>query len=156
MRWFVRTAVAAALSALAVVALTWAGWPGPRSVVTLPLGKAAGLVYFQRLSWGEAAPWRLIAGFSPVPQLAYTFLHEDGRVVGPWLPATDIKVYGFDRDRRLLAAVNTPGDVLAGERTLPRATRPDEDDQTQRGQANRHAGGPSGLVWGANRSLREV
>lgn len=116
MRWFVRTAVAVTLSALAVAALTWAEWPRARSVVALPLGNAAGLVYFQRLSWGEAAPWRLIAGFSPVPQLAYTFLHEDGRVVGPWLPATDIKAYGFDRDQRLLAAVNTPGDVLADER----------------------------------------
>ena len=111
MRWLVRLAVAGTLSAVAVAALTWAGWPRPRSVraIDTPPGRS---VAFS--NWHDhSSPYRLIGesgeglhvlGYPPSHSAeAYWFLAPDGRLLGPWRPGARRQVLGFDSAGRLLA-----------------------------------------------------
>ena len=106
MRWFRRLIAAVTLSALAVAALTWAGWPRPRFVIPLPtMSQSAQLsherdlfVDFPAGTTGRPVvtsrtPW---LGFSicetddwaarpRVTRKRYWFVNTaDGRTAGPW------------------------------------------------------------------------
>ncbi len=112
MRWFTRLAVAATLSAIAVAALTWAGWPGPRSVRALDT-PPGGSVSF--MNWhDQPSPYRLIGESADALHLvqppsrsysaaAFWSLAPDGRLLGPWRPGARRWVLGFDSSGRLLA-----------------------------------------------------
>ena len=77
MRWFARIAAAVTLSALAVVALTWAGWPRPLFVVPLPdLELTTQLLTRRNLEMDRASEFRSLPESSRTPWLGF-FLYEE-------------------------------------------------------------------------------
>lgn len=101
MRWLPRVAVAFTLSAFAIVALTWAGWPRPRSVTRID---ALARVSFAAPLPGTASRHRLVQqGEFGNCDAGFWFLGPDGNLRGPWRPGRPMLLLGFDAVGRLLA-----------------------------------------------------
>lgn len=115
MRWSARIAVALTLSALAVAALTWAGWPRPRSVLTTDAPAFSPVVFDNDIDEPNP-PYRLIRQDSHADGNLwhpasddFWFLAPDGRLLGPWRPGAYKSSLGFDRAGRLLAQTRPGG-----------------------------------------------
>lgn len=106
-----RCAATFALCAVAVTAFTVAGWPRPRHAYTLELAGPTSVATLLDLPRGEELTWRVIAEATPdAPATAYWFVHDDGRLAGPWRPGRAVQPHGTDRAGRLVALVETAGD----------------------------------------------
>ena len=101
MRWFVRLVTAGTLSAMAVAALTWAGWPRPKSVTRID---SVARVSFAGSLPGPASRYRLVQqGEFGNCDAGFWFLDPDGNLRGPWRPGRPMLLLGFDAAGRLLA-----------------------------------------------------
>ncbi len=101
MRRLPRVAIALTLSAFAIIALTWAGWPRPRSITRID---ALARVSFVPSLPGSASRFRLIQqGEFGNCDAGLWFLGPDGGLRGPWRPGRPMLLLGFDAAGRLLA-----------------------------------------------------
>ncbi len=128
MKWLARVAVAGTLSALAVAALTWAGWPRPRSVVTIETDWALTLLDQRN---APEAPHRVIAQVGR--EHAFWFLAPDGTLRGPWRPGRSLEARGFDPQGRLLAATALRGHEDGVREGIPSYQLARYDPSTGRG-----------------------
>ena len=122
-------AIAATLSAIAVAALTWAGWPRPRTVVTIET--KWGLTLLDQRAAPEA-PYRVITQTSP--ESAFWFLAPDGTLRGPWRPGRSLEARGFDPQGRLLVATALRGYEGGVREGIPAYELARYDPSTGRGE----------------------